>query len=222
MNLHTDTTDITFSVLDISICDPSLAPEFEWLTHKDLCGRDRFPVILKTFIRDGEHWKFDRAYRMSFRTLCVSRLSDELALAEDPVAQFTDTFIENANKPIPNHTFLKNQLFKVLRFNDVCKQAIKECKKAQRKLFSSLSVKNVLVFKQLKAKAKRIVKTQNQTSWQNFRPSLDLKTEPKIVWKAIREIKGKKLTSSLGHLKVHGKRITDKKQTANLLASTCL
>ena len=37
--------------------------------------------------------------------LCMSRLSDELALSEDPVAQFTDTLIEIANQTIPK--FLK-------------------------------------------------------------------------------------------------------------------
>ena len=54
-----------------------------------------FQVIQKTSPRDdepcAEHWKFDRADWMSFRTLCMSRLSDELALSEDPVAQFTDS-----------------------------------------------------------------------------------------------------------------------------------
>ena len=33
--------------------------------------------------------------------VCVSRLSDELALSEDPVAQFTDTLMEIANQTIP-------------------------------------------------------------------------------------------------------------------------
>ena len=28
----------SFSVPDVSICDPSLALEFDWLTHNDLCG----------------------------------------------------------------------------------------------------------------------------------------------------------------------------------------
>ena len=87
----------SFCVPDISIYDPSLALEFDWLTHNDLCGSHHFPVILKTSLRDdepaAEHWKFDRVDWMSFRTLCVSRLSDELALSEDPVAQFTDTLI---------------------------------------------------------------------------------------------------------------------------------
>ncbi|WP_419620135.1 hypothetical protein, partial [Thiolapillus sp.] len=51
----------SFSVPDVSICDPSLALEFDWLTHNDLCGSDHFPVILKTSLRDdepaAEHWK---------------------------------------------------------------------------------------------------------------------------------------------------------------------
>ncbi|WP_419608192.1 hypothetical protein, partial [Thiolapillus sp.] len=71
----------------------------------------------------------------------------------------------------------------------------------------------------MKAKARHIIKTQKKTSWQSFCSSLTSKTKPKTVWKAIRKIKGKKSTSSLGHLKVNGKLVTDKKQIANLLAS---
>ena len=83
---------------------------------------------------------------MSFRTLCVSHVSDELALSEDPVAQFTDTLTEITNKTIPKSRISKNKLPKVPWFNDVCKQAIKERKKAQRKLFRNPSAENVLAF----------------------------------------------------------------------------
>ncbi|WP_419584729.1 hypothetical protein, partial [Thiolapillus sp.] len=107
----------SFSVPDVSICDPSLTLEFDWLTHKDLCGSDHFPIILKTSLRAdepaAEHWKFDRADWMSFRTLCMSRLSDELALSEDPVARFTDTLIEITNQTIPKSHISKNKLPKV-------------------------------------------------------------------------------------------------------------
>ena len=132
MNLHTDTTVITlfFSVPDVSTCDPSLALEFDRLNHNDLCGSDHFPIILKTSLRDdepaAEHWKFERADWMSFRTLCMSRLSDELALSEDPVAQFTDTLIEIADQTVPKSLISKNKLPKIPLFNDVCKQAIKQ------------------------------------------------------------------------------------------------
>ena len=83
--------------------------------------------------------------------------------------------------------------------------------KAQQKLFRNPSAEKVLAFQQLKAKRKHHGKVCS---------SLTSKTKPKTVRKAIRKIKGKKSTSSLGHLKVNGKLITDKKQIADLLAST--
>ena len=56
-------------------------------------------MILKTSLRDdepsAEHWKVDKADWMSFCTLCMSQLSDELALSEDPVAQFTQKLFHN-------------------------------------------------------------------------------------------------------------------------------
>ena len=81
------------------------------------------------------------------------------------MAQFTDTLIEIANQTIPKSHTSKNKLPKVPWFNDVCKQAIKERKKAQRKLFRNPSAENVLAFKQLKAKARHIIKTQKKISW---------------------------------------------------------
>ena len=121
---------------------------------------------------------------MSFRTLCMSQLSDELTLTEDPVAQFTDTLIEIANQTIPKSHISKNKLPKIPWFNDVCKQAIKERKKAQQKLFRNPSAEKLLALKQ--------PKTQKKTLWQSFCSSLTSKTKPKTVWKAIRIIKGEK------------------------------
>ena len=85
-----------------------------------------------------------------------------------PVAQFTDTLIEIANKTIPKSHISKNQLPKVPWFNDAYKQAIKERKKAQRKPFRNPTAENVLTFKLLKAKARYLIKTQKKTSWQSF------------------------------------------------------
>ena len=109
------------------------------------------PVILKTSLRDdepvAEHWKFDRADWMSFRTLCVSRLSDEPDLSEDPVAQFTDIVTELANQTIPKSHISKIKLQKVPWFNDVCKQAIKERKKKLNgNFFRNPSAENALTF----------------------------------------------------------------------------
>ena len=167
-------------------------------------------MILKTSHREDEHWKFDKADLVSFRTLCMSRLSDKLTLSEDQVTQFTGTLTEIANTTIPKFRVSKNKLPKVPCFNDACKQATKERKKAQRKLFHNPAAENILAFKQLRAKARYRIRNQKKTLWQNFFSSLNSKTKPKTVRKANRKIKGKKSASSSTHLKVHGKRITDK------------
>ena len=141
----------------------------------------------------AEHWKFDRADWMSFRTLCVSRLSDELALSGDPVAQFTDTLIEIANQTIPKSHTSKNKLPKVPWFNDACKQTIEERKKVQRKLFRNPIAENVLAFKQLKAKARHIVKTQKKHPGKVSVLHLHPKLNPKLSGKRSEKSKGKNL-----------------------------
>ena len=108
----------------------------------------------------------------------------------------------------------------MLWFNYACKQAIKERKKAQRNLFHNPTAENVLVFKRLRPKARYTIKNQKKASWQSFCSSLNSITKPKTVWKVIRKIKGKKGNSSLTHLQVNGKLVTDYKQIADLIAAT--
>ena len=47
-------THHSFSVPGVSICDPSLALEFDWQTYNDLCGSVHVAVILKTSLIDNE------------------------------------------------------------------------------------------------------------------------------------------------------------------------
>ena len=69
--------------------------------------------------------------RLSFQVQCTSELTEEAVMsAEDPAGQFTDLLIKAANKAIPKTHFSK-KLLKVPWFNDICKRAIKERKKAQ-------------------------------------------------------------------------------------------
>ena len=126
-------------------------------------------------------------------TGCPSALlSDELALSEDPVAQFTDTLIEIANQTIPKSHISKNKLQKVPWFNDVCKQAVKERKKAQRKLFRNPAAENVLAFKQLKTKARHTIPKRRhpgKVSVLHLHPKLNLRLSGKQSEKS----KGKKI-----------------------------
>ena len=124
------------SALDLSICGPSLVLDYEWNIHEDLCGSDHFPVILTSNAVEEEaapdRWNFKKADWLSFQAQSSSELTEEAVMsAEDPASQFTDLLIQAADKAIPKTRFSK-KLPKVPWFNDSCKKAIKERKKAQR------------------------------------------------------------------------------------------
>ena len=65
--------------------------------------------------------------------------------AEDLAGQFTDLLIQAAGKAITKTRFSK-KLPEVPWFNDSCKKAIKERKKAPRKFFSNPTLSNVQNF----------------------------------------------------------------------------
>ena len=210
------------SALDLSICGPSLVLDYEWNKHEDLCGSDHFPVILTSNAVKEEaapnRWNFEKADWLSFQVQCTSELTEEAVMsAEDPAGQFADLLIKAANKAIPKTHFSKKKK-KVPWFNDSCKRAIKERKKAQRKFCSNPTLSNVHIFKLLRAKARHVVKQQKGNSWRHFCNKLNSKTQTQKVWKAVRKIKGKGSCNSVNHLKVNGNLITDKKEVAEVLA----
>ena len=163
-------------------------------------------------------WNFQKVDWLSFQAQCSSELTEEAVMsAEDPTSQFTDHLIQAAGKAILKTRFLK-KLPTVPWFNDSCKKAIKEWKKAQRKFFSNPTLSNVQNFKLLRAKAHHVVKQQKRNSWKHFCNKLNSKMQTQKVWKAIRKIKGKGGCNSVNHLKVNGNLITDKKEVAEVLA----
>ena len=71
----------------------------------------------------------------------MSRLSDELALSEDPVAQFTETLIEIANQTIPKSHISKNKLRKVLWFTMFVNKLLKNVRKLNGNICNAFAKK---------------------------------------------------------------------------------
>ena len=66
-------------------------------------------------------------------------------------------------------------------------------------------------YKRLRATSRFIVKEQKKTPCRSICSKLNSKTTSRKVWKAIRKIKGKRGSSSVGHLHENGNLITDTK-----------
>ena len=211
--------------LDLTVCDPTLLLDFEWNVHDDLCGSDHFPIFLTPLENCSENpmpagWNLKKADWPHFRSLCQEKLSDKSILnTEDPAATFSQILLEIAEHSIPHIKPFKKQPRNPW-FNEECKSLQKQRKTAQRRAFRCKTQENVINYKKIRAKARYTFKQSKKQSWKQFVSSLTTKTPTAKVWKAIRKIKGKGGISSINHLRVGNRLVTDKSAVANLLAKT--
>ena len=214
----------TSTHLDLTLCDPSLLLDFEWHVHGDMCGSDHYPTVITPVVDEEEEstgrWNLKKADWSRFKTLCESKFSTEDILqTADPIATFTNILTDIASECIPRTTTVPRGP-RVPWFNQECKEIRLERKTAQRRAKRTPTQANILTYKRLRAKARRVFRTNRKRSWREFVSSLTSKTPSQKVWKAIRKIKGKGSVSSIGHLRAGDQLVTDKKAVANLLAST--
>ena len=211
------------SSLDLAICDPSIFLDLQWKAHNDLCGSDHFPTFI-TLPESGaedpqSRWKFTKADWDQFRSLATVQISDNVLNNDDPVLCFSNALLQCATATVPK-TSGKGDKIKTPWFDDECKTVHRQRKQAQRNFFNNPTLANKILHQNLRAKTRYIFKQKRKHSWRTFCSKLNFKTSSKTVWKVIRRIKGKNSREVVQCLKQHGQNITDKKQVANLLAST--
>ena len=206
-------------MLDLSVADPSLFLNLTWTVVDDLHESDHFPLLVQFSQAEKApsigRWDWINVIWDLYSDLCTSAVIEEAVFSrEDPALQFTHLLTSAASKIIPR-TQCKPRLPKVPWFTDKCKLAIKERKKGQRLVFQQPTSEDILKYKQLWVKAHYTVKNAKQNCWRRFCSNFNSKTSSKTVWKAIRKLKGKNSSSSIGHLQVDNHLITDKQSVDN-------
>ena len=128
----------------------------------------------------------------------------------------TKTFIDIAEKCIPKTStnYKRNKPW----FNEEVKTAIKKRKTALRTFNKCPTEENLIYTKEMRAKARRTIKTSKRTPWKQYVSNLNSRTPAQKVWDMIRKISGKSKTNKLIHLKSsNGKMNTSKKEISNVL-----
>ena len=173
-----------------------MALDFTWSTHDDLGGSDHFPIFLSGNTPQEEEsytkLNFNKANWPLFSQLCSSTLDDFVLSKTDPTNQFSTLLCEAAGLAIPTKTIQAKRFPRVPWFTEICKEAIKLRKKAQRKFFKNPNLENILILKREKAKAKLIIKQAKRDSWKNYVSKINSQTPIKNFWEAVSKIKGKK------------------------------
>ena len=210
----------SYSAIDLSFASPSLFDRFSWEVHDDCCGSDHFPIILTATEDDAnvkhQRWKFKQADWNSFKDLCSSRLNKHTFTSEDPIPDFSNILLHIAENTIPKSSVSSKP--RKPWFDDDCKQAIKDRKRAERTFRRSFSHSKLSSFRIYRAKARRTIKSKKRASWKDFVSSINHRTPINKVWNMINRIKGKTNSSTVKHLTVNDHIITSKEDIANTLA----
>ena len=156
------------SAIDLTVTYPSLLLDFSWKVHDDLCGSDHFPIILESLYSTvGERptrYKFDKADWPLYEQMCREKLQTEMIRNDtDSILKFNETVISIADETIPKTSTNPKHPGKPW-FNDECKDAIKNRKKAERRLGKHPTSDNLGNFRIFRAKARRTLKQNRCTS----------------------------------------------------------
>ena len=160
----------TYSLLDLSLCHPSIFMDFNISVNDDNHSSDHFPVHLECTEGDpnGERmpkWYFKRANWDKFQDLCIKNITGELGDGQDDkMSTFSSELLDIAYDTIPrtSATPKKSKPW----FDAECKASIKTRNKAARQCRAFPNASNKMRFRLLKASTRKLFKQKKRTSWQ--------------------------------------------------------
>jgi len=211
----------TYSVLDLSITDPSLLLDFKWKVLDDTHGSDHYPILL-SYIRPKpqtlfQKWRFNKADWENFTHLCLLEITKEkYDILNEPVTSFTTDLIKIANKTIPKSKTHPKHPPKPW-FDTEVQEAIKNRQKALRKISKYPTTENLNNFKVLRAKTRRIIRQKKRNTWRNYISKLNNRTPSSKVWKMIKKIQGGEY-QNVHHLVIDDQEFTTTEEIASKLA----
>ena len=227
-SVHTrfDTYHQTSSLLDLSLCHPSIYMDVACEISSDRLGSDHHPIIITANTSDHPvpervpKWNFKKAKWDAFQDQCITEITpDFFNDAEDKMAIFSSTLLDIAADNIPKTSPFPKRKAKPW-FDEDCQAAKKERNKANRLANKHPSAANSMRARLIQARTKMLFKQKKRDSWKNYVSSVNVNTPSKKVWDMIRKITGKNVASPMHHLKDdNGTLITDRVEIANTLGA---
>ena len=139
-----------------------------------------------------------------------------IRIATDPILKFNETVISIADETIPKTSTNPKHPGKPW-YNDECKDAIKNRKKAERRFGKHPTSDNLCNFGIFLAKARRTLKQNRRTSWRNFVSKSNCHTPMNKVWNMLQKNKGKNSKTNVHHIK---DTLTSEQDISNKLGQT--
>ena len=175
-SVHTrfDTYHQTSSLLDISLCHPSIYMDVACEISSDRLGSDHHPIIITANTSDHPvpervpKWNFKKAKWDAFQDQCITEITPNLFNdAEDQIAIFSSTLLDIAADNIPKTSPFWKRKAKPW-FDEDCQAAKKERNKANRLANKHPSAANSMRACLIQARTKKLFKQKKRDSWKNM------------------------------------------------------
>lgn len=214
------------SCLDLTFVTPSLARLGEWRVESDSWGSDHFPVS-SHFGRSLVEETRERDRRFNFSLVDWGKFNENVSAGIEDVNSsgsideycdsLTAIIMRAASNSIPLRKFPKQRSI-VPWWNSECDAAVKKRKVAFRRVREFPTQENVIEYKKCRAAARKIIKAERRTSWRNFCGTLGPDTPSVQLWKRIRRMAGKGVTSTIPVLTDGQKEAVNNKEKADMCA----
>ena len=208
-SVHTwfDTYHQTSSLLDLSLCHPSVYMDVACEISSDRLGSDHHPIIITANASDHPvpervpKWNFKKAKWDAFQDQCITEITpDSFNDAEDKMAILSSTLLDIAADNFPKTSPFPKRKAKPW-FDEDCQATKKERNKANRLANKHPSAANSMRARLIQARTKKLFKQKKRVSWKNYVSSVNAYTPSKKVWDMIRKINGKKCSEPYASLK---------------------
>lgn len=222
---HFCTRTGSFSSIDLSICDASLAADLTWDVIKVPWGDGHFPIKI-SFPSDPniptnliKKWALHRADWTDFRRKCETSQPIENSNIDLVVETFTTQLINAAEETI-GYKKPPNRRKNVPWWNKDCDRTTKELKKSLNRYRKSPTMDNLTNLKKSRAMSRRTILNSKKTAWELFTSTITTSTPPSVVWDKIRKIRGHKTNTISSTLIKNDQIITCPQQVTETLANT--
>lgn len=223
-----DRTRNTWSHLDVMFVNGKLVQNGEWRTLDFTMGSDHvlceaefhapqvnvgnnFRSKFNTKKADWAGYQYETENQ--FRLLNTQEFN-----VESLYNKFVEILVDVANQFIPKTKDHPRRNATKIWWNDECKLAISDRKKALKAARRSGNLIDFISYKKVRAKCRQVISKAKQIAWQEFCSSLTPRDNNSKVWKVINKMSGRVQVSSLPVIEQDSICYSDPPKTADIIA----
>ena len=129
----------------------------------------------------------------------------------------TETVRKAADISIPDKKASKRKI-KLPYWNDKCKEAVRNKRRAKRRMKNRFDLQDCIEFRKTRATAQRVIREEQQNSWRKYCTSLNDKSKLSDIWRISKKMAGTNTIREIPTLKVNGQKCVTKKEKADAIA----